>query len=178
MQQEQTKIVCTVTIIWRVTRLEQNAYTYSNKTCPQKWPPLQAWCKTKESQTGPYSTHKKIIKRQHENVECVCEKISRKKLDFSVLSVVFLCIQVHWSLCMQSAMSWWNTFPVFQKQLQLPSAGRNMGSYKYNLQWHYSPYQPFMMEKVAVSETSEIIPAWYSWLSQNMLLCLLVISAF
>ena len=24
---------------------------------------------------------------------CVCEKISRKKLDFSVLSVVFLCIQ-------------------------------------------------------------------------------------
>jgi len=34
------------------------------------------------------------------------------------------------------------------------------------------------MEKVAVSETSEIIPAWYSWLSQNMLLCLLVISAF
>jgi len=34
-----------------------------------------------------------MIKRQHENVECVCEKISRKKLDFSVLSVVFLCIQ-------------------------------------------------------------------------------------
>ena len=24
---------------------------------------------------------------------CVCEKISKKKLDFSVLSVVFLCIQ-------------------------------------------------------------------------------------
>jgi len=34
-----------------------------------------------------------MIKRQHENVKCVCEKISRKKLDFSVLSVVFLCIQ-------------------------------------------------------------------------------------
>jgi len=33
-----------------------------------------------------------MIKRQHENVECVCDKISRKKLDFSVLSVVFLCI--------------------------------------------------------------------------------------
>jgi len=34
-----------------------------------------------------------MTKRQHENVECVCEKMSRKKLDFSVLSVVFLCIQ-------------------------------------------------------------------------------------
>jgi len=34
-----------------------------------------------------------MIKRQHENVECVCEKISRKKLDFSVLRVVFLYIQ-------------------------------------------------------------------------------------
>jgi len=33
-----------------------------------------------------------MIKRQHENVECVCEIISRKKLDFSVLIVVFLCI--------------------------------------------------------------------------------------
>jgi len=35
----------------------------------------------------------KLIKYQHENVECMCEKISRKKLHFSVLSVVFLCIQ-------------------------------------------------------------------------------------
>jgi hypothetical protein len=35
----------------------------------------------------------KNVKRQHENVECVCVKISRKKLDFCVLSVVFLCIQ-------------------------------------------------------------------------------------
>jgi len=35
----------------------------------------------------------KMIKCQHENVESVCEKISRKKLDFSVLSVVFLCIK-------------------------------------------------------------------------------------
>ena len=35
----------------------------------------------------------KMTKRQHENVECVYEKISRKKLDFFVLSVVFLCIQ-------------------------------------------------------------------------------------
>jgi len=34
-----------------------------------------------------------MIKRQHENVECAREKISRKKLDISVLSVVFLCIQ-------------------------------------------------------------------------------------
>ena len=34
-----------------------------------------------------------IIKHQHKNVERVCEKISRKKLDFPVLSVVFLCIQ-------------------------------------------------------------------------------------
>ena len=34
-----------------------------------------------------------MIKRQHENVEGVCEKISRKKLDFCVLSVAFLCIQ-------------------------------------------------------------------------------------
>ena len=34
-----------------------------------------------------------MIKHQHENVECVWEKISRKKLDFSVLSVVFLFIQ-------------------------------------------------------------------------------------
>ena len=33
------------------------------------------------------------MKRQHENVECVCEKISRKKLDFSVLCVMFVCIQ-------------------------------------------------------------------------------------
>jgi len=35
----------------------------------------------------------KMIKRQHEDVECVREKISRKKLEFSVLSVVFLCTQ-------------------------------------------------------------------------------------
>ena len=34
-----------------------------------------------------------MIKHQHENVECVWEKISRKKLEFSVLSVAFLCIQ-------------------------------------------------------------------------------------
>ena len=34
-----------------------------------------------------------MIKRQHENVECVCEKIPRKKLDVSVLRVMFLCIQ-------------------------------------------------------------------------------------
>ena len=35
-----------------------------------------------------------VIKRQHENVECVCEKISRKKTtDFFVFSVMFLCIQ-------------------------------------------------------------------------------------
>ena len=34
-----------------------------------------------------------MIERQRENVECVGEKISRKKLDFSVLSVVFLYIQ-------------------------------------------------------------------------------------
>jgi len=33
-----------------------------------------------------------MIKRQHKNFEYVCEIISRKKLDFSVLSVVFLCI--------------------------------------------------------------------------------------
>ena len=35
---------------------------------------------------------KKVIKCQQENVKCVCEKISRKKLDLSVLIVVFLCI--------------------------------------------------------------------------------------
>ena len=34
-----------------------------------------------------------MIKLQHENIECMCEKISRKKLGFSVLTVVFLCIQ-------------------------------------------------------------------------------------
>ena len=34
-----------------------------------------------------------MIKHQYENVECVWEKISRKKIDFSVLSVAFLCIQ-------------------------------------------------------------------------------------
>jgi len=34
-----------------------------------------------------------MIKFQHENVEVVREKISRKKLVLSVLSVVFLCIQ-------------------------------------------------------------------------------------
>jgi len=34
-----------------------------------------------------------MIKQQQENVECVCEKISKKQLDFSALSVVFLCIQ-------------------------------------------------------------------------------------
>ena len=34
-----------------------------------------------------------MIKRQHKNDECVCEKISRRNLDFSVLSVVFLHIQ-------------------------------------------------------------------------------------
>ena len=33
-----------------------------------------------------------MIKRQHENVECVCEIISRKKQDFSMLSVLSLCI--------------------------------------------------------------------------------------
>ena len=33
-----------------------------------------------------------MIKRQHENIECMCEEISRKKLDFSVLGVVVLCI--------------------------------------------------------------------------------------
>ena len=32
-------------------------------------------------------------KTPHESVECVCEKISSMKLDFSVLSVLFLCIQ-------------------------------------------------------------------------------------
>ena len=64
-----------------------------HQNVPQKMTPWQARWKTKESQTGPYSTHKKMIKRQHENVECVCEKISRKKLDFSVLRVVLLCIQ-------------------------------------------------------------------------------------
>ena len=86
--------------------------------------------------------------------------------------------KVHWSLCMQSAMSWGNTFTVFQKQLQLPSTGRHMGSYKYKLQWYHLPYQPFIMDKVAVSEISEIIPAWYSWLPRNMLLCLLAINDF
>ena len=46
-----------------------------------------------------------MIKRQHENVEHVCEKKSRKKLDFTVFSVVFLCIQkaathdiIHWNI--------------------------------------------------------------------------------
>ena len=34
-----------------------------------------------------------MIKCKHKNVEFVCEKISRKKPDFSVLSVVFLCIE-------------------------------------------------------------------------------------
>ena len=33
-----------------------------------------------------------MIKRHDESVECVCEIISRKKQDFSVVSVVFLCI--------------------------------------------------------------------------------------
>jgi hypothetical protein len=32
-------------------------------------------------------------KIQYINVECVCEKISRKEIDFSVLIVVFLSIQ-------------------------------------------------------------------------------------
>jgi len=53
------KIVCTVIIIWRVARLQQNTYTYSNKKCRKKWRHWQAWWKTKESQTGPYSTLKK-----------------------------------------------------------------------------------------------------------------------
>ena len=35
----------------------------------------------------------KVIKHQHENAKRACEKISRTKLYFSVLSVVFLCIQ-------------------------------------------------------------------------------------
>ena len=34
-----------------------------------------------------------MVKHQHEDVKGVCEKISRKKLGFCVLSVVFLCIQ-------------------------------------------------------------------------------------
>ena len=48
-------------------------------TPPKRAPkiPWQARWKTKESQTGPYSIHKKMIKCQHENVECVGEKISR-----------------------------------------------------------------------------------------------------
>ena len=63
------------------------------KRAPKNDPPGRLDGKTKESQTGLYSTHKKMVKRQHKNVKCVCEKISRKKLGFSVLSVVFLCIQ-------------------------------------------------------------------------------------
>jgi len=37
--------------------------------------------------------HTKFRKYQQENFEGICEKISRMKLYFSVLSVVFLCIQ-------------------------------------------------------------------------------------
>ena len=58
------------------------------KRAPQKWPPWQSWWKTKESETGPYSTHtKKMIKRQHKNVECVCEEKYQERNYISLCSV-------------------------------------------------------------------------------------------
>ena len=53
-----------------------------------------------------------MIKRQHENVEDVCEKISRKKLDFSVLSVAFLCIQKA-AAHAEKLLKLWSKFQVF-----------------------------------------------------------------
>jgi tryptophan-rich sensory protein len=44
-----------------------------------------------------------MIKRQHENVVCVCEKISRRKQDFSVFGVVFSVVFSVVFLCIQKA---------------------------------------------------------------------------
>jgi len=59
----------------------QHLYLLQKKV-PQKMTPLSGlmenWRITNWSIIHP----QKLIKRQHENVECVCEKISRKKLRF------------------------------------------------------------------------------------------------
>jgi len=62
------------------------------KRAPKNDPPGRLDGKLKNQNWSIFHPQK-LIKRQHENVECVCEKISRKKLYFSVLSVVFLFIQ-------------------------------------------------------------------------------------
>ena len=62
--------------------------TPTTQNVPQKRPPSRI--DGKKNHTDPYSTQKKRIKCQHENVECVCEIRLGKKPEFSVLSVVFL----------------------------------------------------------------------------------------
>jgi len=59
------------------------------KRAPKNDPPGRLNGKLKNHQLVHIPPTKK--NRQHENVECVCKIISRKKQDFSVLSVVFLC---------------------------------------------------------------------------------------
>jgi len=62
------------------------------KRAPKNDPPLMLGGKLKNHKLVhiPPTKNDKTPTRK---VECVREKISRKKLDFSVLSVVFLCIQ-------------------------------------------------------------------------------------
>jgi len=60
--------------------------------CPPKNDPLGRLDGKLKNHQLVHIPPKKMIKRQHKYVECVCEIISRKKQDFSVLSAVFLCI--------------------------------------------------------------------------------------
>ena len=56
------------------------------KKCPQKWPPWQAWWKTKESQTGSYSTHKKW-QNVNTKMSNVCAKKYQERNWISLCSV-------------------------------------------------------------------------------------------
>jgi len=60
---------------------------------PQKMTPLAGLLENYRITYWSIFHPQKMIKRQHKNVECACEKISRNKPDFFVLSVVFLCVQ-------------------------------------------------------------------------------------
>jgi len=63
------------------------------KRAPKNDPPGRLDGKLKSHKLVHIPPTKKMLKCQHENVESVCAKILRKKRDFSVISVVFQCIQ-------------------------------------------------------------------------------------
>jgi hypothetical protein len=60
---------------------------------PQKMTPMAGLMENYRITNRSTFHPQKMVKRHHENVRCVCEEISRKKQHFSVLSVLFLCIQ-------------------------------------------------------------------------------------